>query len=99
MGEPTTRVYDGTAATKTRLRLLAAAAALGPHGHPRIYREAGQYYDAALGVKVSDRVQVLVKAGWLAVRDDLDVRGKTPVLPSETGRAILAEHQEVGSDG
>lgn len=59
-----TQIVNGLPATKTRLALTRAVTEPG-----RVYYEpnAKNAYDRVAGVKVTDRVRDLLRAGWIRV--------------------------------
>jgi hypothetical protein len=77
--------------TKTRMRLLAAVSDTAPGGGPRIYRQAGRFYDAVSGFQVTAAVCQQIRHGWLEEAPG-DRPGKTTLRRTPLGERILLQH-------
>lgn len=78
--------------TATRMLLLAAAA----RGH--LYQEAGKIWQQPTERRVTNAVDVMVMAGWLAAGSTIRP-GKVLVVPTPAGRMVLSSHGCCGRCG
>jgi hypothetical protein len=88
---------NGLYPTPVRVKLLLAI----HQGFGRIYFEAGDAYDNATGVKVTERIRQMVAAEWI-VAEKVDastklpgeLAGRTYYRLTDLGRAALSKGQQ-----